>query len=279
MSQISSINVPYEELKHLILDVIRRSGDSFQFKGLCNGVGHSAVSKNIVANPNPPNFQTFEYPLQKADENRVREVLWDLIIERVLTVGDHHNDSWPWLSVTAYGKKALDSTDPIPNDSTGYLARIKKEVPQLDTVIETYLIESIRTYNINQLLSSTITIGCASEKCLLVLIETFTKSFRDANKRLNFEKKIEGKFIKTQYDEFNKAMHPTRPQLPYSLREPYENRLNGVFDLIRNNRNGAGHPTGKQVDKDTLFSSLQVFIPYCKYVYDLKDFLDKNQHD
>lgn len=279
MSQIPSINVPYEELKHLVLDVIRQSGDSFQFKGLCNSIGNFAVSRKIVSNPNPTGFQTFDYPLQKTDENRVREVLWDLIIERVLTIGDYHNDSWPWLSVTAYGKKALDSTDPIPNDPTGYLTRIKKEIPKLDNVIETYLIESIRTYNINQLLSSTITLGCASEKCLLVLIETFAQTFQDTIKQTNFEKKIEGKFIKTQYDEFNKAMQPTRSQLPYNLKEPYENRLNGVFDLIRNNRNNAGHPTGKQVDKDTLFANLQVFIPYCKYVYDLKEYLTKNQHN
>lgn len=279
MNQISALNTPYEELKHLVLDVIRQSGTSFQFRNLCNSVGYFAVNKKIVSNPNPPNFQTTDYPLQKPDENRIREILWDLIIERVITIGDYHNDSWPWLSVTAYGKKALDSTDPVPNDPTGYLARIKKEVPQIDTVIETYLLESIRTYNINQLLSSTITLGCASEKCLLVLIEAFAQSFRDPTKQTNFEKKIEGKFIKTQYDEFNKAMQPTRPQLPYILRESYENRLNGVFDLIRNNRNNAGHPTGKQVDKETLFSNLQVFIPYCKYVYGLRDYLIKNQHD
>ncbi len=49
--------------------------------------------------------------------------------------------------------------------------------------------------------------------------------------------------------------------------------------MVRYNRNAAGHPTGKQVDKDTLFANLQVFIPYCKYIYDLKDYLDTNQHD
>ncbi|OJV50989.1 MAG: hypothetical protein BGO31_11010 [Bacteroidetes bacterium 43-16] len=279
MQEITELKIPYEELKHLTIEVIRNSGNSFQFKSIANAVGHFAVNQGIVANPNQPGFQALSFPLQQVDENRLRQILWDLIIERVLTIGDYHNDSWPWLSVTDYGRTALLSTDPIPNDPSGYLERVKRDIPDLDEIIETYLSESIRTYNINQLLSATITLGCASERALIVLIECFADTYVDDAKQSGFKKKITGKFIKSQFDVFDSHIKPLLTHFPYELRENYANTLHGVFQMIRNNRNDAGHPTGIKMDKEALFANLQVFIPYCKYIYGLMDYLRTNHHN
>jgi hypothetical protein len=181
--------------------------------------------------------------------------------------------------LTEYGKKAIKSLHPIPNDTAGYLARIREAVPQLDNIIEIYLNESVRTYNINQLLSSTITLGCASERALLVLVDTYEQTFNDKLKSKAFSKKTTGKFIKTKFDEFDKAIRAQLHNLPNDLRENYPNTLTGIFQMIRYNRNSAGHPTGKSVDKDTLFANLQVFIPYCRFIYSLIDYLNINKHD
>lgn len=278
MNQVPNINIPYEELKHLVISCIK-GGSSFQFKNVCNNVGHAAVKMDLVKNPNPPNFQALYYPLQKKDENKVREIIWDLITERVLTLGDYNNDTWPWFSLTEYGEKAVNSKSPIPNDPSGYLSRIKRDIPELDSIIEIYLAESVRTYNIGQLLSSTITLGCASERALNILIETYRESFKDKQKSSSFTKKIEGKFIKTQFDEFDKSIRSQLNELTFELKEGYSNTLTGVFQMIRYNRNNAGHPTGNYVDKETLFANLQVFIPYCKYIYSLSNHLATNKHD
>ncbi len=278
MKTIPEIIIPYEELKSLVIDSIKNNGLSFEFKNLCNLIGNLAVKKELVKSPYELGFQATYFPLQKNDENKVREILWDLIIERVLTIGDYHNDSWPHLSVTEYGEKILSSKEPVPNDISGYLKRLKKEIPELDDTIKIYLSESVRTYNINQLLSATITLGCASEKALLILIESYQENFSNPEKQERFRKKIEGKFIKTQFEEFSKELQNLKGNLPYDLKENYTNTLIGVFEMIRRNRNQAGHPTGKQIDKDTLFANLQVFIPYCKYIYDLKIFFEKNKY-
>lgn len=279
MNQIAELKIPYEELKHLVIDVIRNSGNSFQFKNIADAVGHSAVKMGFAENPNQQGYQALSFPLQQTDENRLRQVLWDLIIERILTIGDYHNDSWPWLSVTDYGKTALLSTDPIPNDPSGYLERVKKDIIDLDRIIETYLSESIRTYNINQLLSATITLGCASERALIILIECFADTYNEKTKQSLFIKKIEGKFIKSQFDVFENHIKPMLTQFPYELKENYANTLHGVFQMIRNNRNDAGHPTGIKMDKEALFANLQVFIPYCKYIYRLMEYLNENRHN
>lgn len=179
MEEIPHINIPFKESRYIVLDAMNRYGKSFEFKNLCNFIGAKAVKDGLVKNTNPDNFQALYYPLQKSDENRVREIIWNLIVERVLTIGDYHNDSWPWLSLTEYGEKVVSSLKPTPNDPSRYIKRLKKEIPQLDNVIEIYLIESIRTYNINQLLSSTITLGCTSEKALLILIDTYKDTFKE----------------------------------------------------------------------------------------------------
>ena len=278
MEKVPEIKIPFEELKSLVINSIRSHVTSFEFINLCNTVGNKAVKQGIVKSPYPENYQAISYTLQKKDENRVREIIWNLIIERVLTIGDFHHDSWPHLSLTEYGEKVLESDEPVPNDPSGYLNRIKKEIPELDNVIEIYLSESIRTYNINQLLSATITLGCASEKALLLLIVSYTETFDDNILREKFIKKTEGKFIKTQFEEFDKDFRSIMGQLPNDLRDNYANTLTGIFEMIRRNRNLAGHPTGKQIDKDTLFANLQVFIPYCKYIYDLKKYFNDTKH-
>lgn len=278
MEIVPEIKIPYDELKSLVIDSIKELGNSFELKNLCNKIGNKVVKRGIVKSPHPDNFQAIYFPLQKKDENRIREILWDLIIERVLTIGDYQNDSWPHLSLTEYGEKVIKSNKPVPNDTNGYLNRIKKEIPDLDSVIEIYLSESIRTYNINQLLSATITLGCASEKALLLLIETYRDTFKDNTKQERFIKKTEEKFIKIQFEEFDKDFRGIMGQLPYDLKDNYMNTLTGIFEMIRHNRNLAGHPTGKRIDKDTLFANLQVFIPYCRYIYDLKRYFVSKKH-
>lgn len=278
MTEISELNIPYEELKHNVIELIKSLGPSFQFKTICNSIGRLAIDKELVKNPNTANFQEIHFALQRRDENRVREIIWDLITERILTIGDYHNDSWPWLSLSEYGKIAIASSNPIPNDPTGYLSRIKRDISNIDEIIETYLAESIRTYNINQLLSSTITLGCASERALILLIEVYENTFNDEIAKSNFSKKISGKFIKTQFDELNRSINSILHTLPYELKDNYTNTLTGVFQMIRYNRNDAGHPTGKSIDKEALFASLQVFIPYCKFIYNMIEYFEDNKH-
>lgn len=279
MAEIETLNLSYEELKSYVVENIRASGDSFEFKNFCGNLAKLLVDKGVVNNPHPKGHQGMHHNLNIADENKVREILWDFIIQRVLTLGDYHNASWPYLSLTEYGKKAINSEGPIPNDASGYLKSLKESVPELDSIIKTYIRESIRTYNINQLLSSTITLGCASERAILLLIETYAETFQDPNKTRAFHKKIKGKFIKAQFDEFKKSITPSLNSYPFNLKDDFDNTFVGVFQMIRNNRNEAGHPTGKQIDKDSLFSNLRVFITYCKYIYDLKEYLEKNGHD
>jgi len=53
-----------------------------------------------------------------------------------------------------------------------------------------------------------------------------------------------------------------------------ENNLDGIFNLIRIQRNESGHPAGIKPDKNQVFANLTVFIMYCKTLYELIHWLD-----
>lgn len=89
----------------------------------------------------------------------------------------------------------------------------------------TYLEESIKTYNINALLSSTITLGCASEKALLLLIESYKNAIQDDGKQKKFAQKTEGRMIKRQFDEFTKCLTTIIGNMPTNISDGLNNVL------------------------------------------------------
>jgi len=216
-SYLAKLNINFNELKSLTLEVLKVNPDT-QYKEICYNLAGLAITKKIVNNPTGNSIISgASYSLHPEDEDLVREIIWILIIERILIIGtDNNNNSWPWLKVSSYGKSIIDSNEPIPHDPDGYIKRLTNKVKDLDPVIKTYIIESLNTYNINALLSSTVTLGCASEKALLLLIDSYIKS-RNAEDGVKFSKKITGKFIKFKFDEFKKVL--AKEEIPKELKD------------------------------------------------------------
>lgn len=277
-SIIGNLNLDLNELRSLVLEAMKKEPET-QYENVCSNIAEIAVNKKIVSNPRPQNTTVYGgyFVLQKNDKELVREVIWNLIIERVITLGmNSDNPTWPWLKLTAYGKTIVSSKLPVPHDPSGYLKQINIEIPALDKVILIYLKESINTYNINALLSATITLGCASEKALLLLIESYTNAIQGTTRQQKFRQRTEGKMIKRQFDEFTKAIRNIIGNMPNDVSDGIDNILLGIFEMIRNYRNDAGHPTGKIPCKEQIYANLQVFITYCKKVYQLKDYFNNN---
>lgn len=275
--RVSNLNIPLSELSPMVLEAFKRNTQT-QYLTLCNEVASIAVEKGIVSNPRGnANVHGGSFCLNGRDEDRVREIIWNLIVERVVTIGmNNSNPAWPWLSLTEYGFKVVNSAEPIPHDPEGYLKRVKESIPNIDSIILTYLEESLYTYNINALLSSTITLGCASEKALLLLIDSYANAIQDTGRKTKFINDTKGRMIKRQFEEFSKCITNLVGRMPSNISEGLNTVLLGVFEMIRNNRNDVGHPTGKSIPKEYLYANLQVFIPYCQKIYQLIEYFDNN---
>lgn len=200
-----------------------------------------------------------------------REIVQELINTGFLypgTSGDQ-NSSYPWLTITQYGKEAFLKEDWLPYDPEGYLKALKAKVSDIDDITLAYIGEAIAAYNRRHLLSATLTIGVASENLMLSLIEAYANWITNAKRKASFQKNIENRFISTQYKEFKKEFVSDVKSLPKEFQSDWETYLDGVFNFIRLNRNDAGHPTGRQFDAKVVYANLQVFAEYAQFIFKL----------
>lgn len=268
----------YPQLKSLVFKRLIGTSGSFNLLNFYSSFGKYIAELGIVENPWTLQNQISTYELHDSDKCRIREIIWDYVIERVLTIGDNGSGTpdASWYRLTEYGESlkksfADDSSTVIPNDPFGYIERLKKEVPQVDEVIVEYLSESLITYRINQLLSATIALGCASEKALLLLIDKYVETFNDDSRREDFIKKISIRNINCKYELFKKSYDA----LPKEIKVDGGDAIMAFFNLVRRNRNDAGHPNGVKIDKSELYAHLQVFIYYLTSVYEQMDLFEE----
>jgi hypothetical protein len=213
----------------------------------------------------------------------VASVVWDLIGERVLRPGTAAGDTYtlPHIYVTEYGRKAIE-VECTPYDPDGYLKRLAEKVPGIDPVIVTCLGESIETLRGNNLLSSTVMMGCASEQAMLLLFEKTLDACSAASRPALQAALNKHRTIKPQNEEYRKWFEANlRPRLKKDRSSDWvsemENVLAFLFNHFRIMRNDAGHPTGQKISREEATANLVVFPRYLELIYDLFGWLDVNK--
>lgn len=205
----------------------------------------------------------------------ILDIIHELVTNNILRPGSDYK--YPLLRLTEYGRKCIEEENLLPFDPEDYIKEIKKQIPNIDDIVLTYLSESISTYNRNCLLSSTITLGAASEQAMLLLIDAFVDSVQDSKKKEKLQKKMKKNlFIYLKYKIFKTEFSMIKKNLPEDLTKDAETYLEGIFDFIRLNRNEAGHPTGKKVNKKIIYSNLQIFAEYGKRIFELIEHFKAN---
>jgi hypothetical protein len=213
-------------------------------------------------------------PHQQAQEELlgvVHEIVYEFMSTGLLYFGQpgDGNYSFPWITVSNYGKEAFLAEDWLPYDPDGYIKALKAKVPELDDVTLAYVAESVAAFNRRHLLAATITLGVASENIMLLLIEAYQNWIKDPKRKAVFQKKIADRWIAAQYGVFKQAFVSDVKALPKELQGDWETYLDGVFNFIRLNRNSAGHPTGKKLSAKVVYANLQIFAEYARYIHDL----------
>ena len=60
--------------------------------------------------------------------------------------------------------------------------------------------------------------------------------------------------------------------LPGNIKENLDIEFDGILSVIRTFRNDSGHPSGKILEREQTYVLLQMFVPYCKKLYQLMEF-------
>jgi hypothetical protein len=272
------LDTSYEQTRALVIEALK-SSSSGQMTSLYPNIANLAVRKGVVENPASANFLNPTYELPRKYKIWVEDIFWDLITEGLIRpgLGDGVNQGLPWYHVSEYGKTVLTNQSPQPYDPDGYLAEVRA-IPNIDDVILSYLEESLKAFRIHCHLSSVITLGCASEKAILLLIEACKAAISNPADQADLERRTDTLAIKRKHDEFQNLLKAKIvPLLPKELKENLDNYLIGLFSIIRSTRNDAGHPSGKEIRREPLYAYLATFPEYLKKVYDLIDWLNNNK--
>lgn len=128
------------------------------------------------------------------DEKRfhalICRIYHELYLERIIIPGTANlscmgsqSMEWMWYQVTDYGRRFLQTSEYSPYDPDGYLRRLKLEISDVDEIIFRYVEESLKCLRMDCLLAAAVTIRCASEKAMLLLIEQFGQAIIDPKEK------------------------------------------------------------------------------------------------
>ncbi len=184
-------------------------------------------------------------------EADVWEALWGLLGQGLVyldTAGQGAADNWRWC-LSADGKRVADGGTWEPRDPDGYLARIHREIPDLDKLVEMYMTEALQSFNSRCYLATSVMLGVATERAFLAMAAAYAASAAPGSQAIAKEIAKPRSNYFALWGEFRKRIEPIRQDLPNGLADPLT--LDAIADLIRLTRNEVGHPTGRQIDEDT----------------------------
>jgi hypothetical protein len=209
--------------------------------------------------------------------HQVMELLWGLLAEGLAYVDYTQSapENWAWV-LTARGRHVVESGEYEPDDAEGYLSRLRSRIPDLDELVLLYAEEALRAYQASCHLASTVMLGVASERAFQLLGEALL-SWLPEGEAEGFRRTFENtrRTYVAKFAEFRKRLEPHKPDLRNELAENMALSLDSVLDLLRVNRNDAGHPSGRRVDRDEAYINLQMFARYLETMFKLRNFFSK----
>jgi hypothetical protein len=210
------------------------------------------------------------------DEELVRELFWALIIEGIIVPGSNNsNPELPFFRLTDYGRKVLNSLDPVPHDPDGYLTHLRQVAPNLDSVSLSYVEEGLICFQRGAYTAATVMLGVAVEKLTFDLAKVIHLHLNQTESK-NLAAIIEKQRVTSVYQELRKRLDPHISRFPQYLADGLEGHLDGLFAMIRTHRNLAGHPSGQKLDRLTAFGLFSSFPFYCQRTCQLIDYINNN---
>ena len=241
----------YLNKKHFSTDVIRHYIE--------NEKSHDFLEKNIL---------------------EIAEVLHSMIRASIFIPGNplaygSSDSCLPHLTITTYGKSIIEKEQAIPFDPDGFIENLISRIPNLDNIVLFYLSESIRAFNQHLLISTTLTLGIASERLVMLLSEVFISAQSERKKKgllIKFEEKRIFEWHKILISELNQI----KSQMPKELRQNLDVYLNQFFQFIRLNRNEKGHPSKLELSRNVVHGNLQIFVEYIEKYMPLSSILNRH---
>jgi len=252
-------------LRALILEVLGRTPQT-QIVNAINDVERLVAEYGLFPSADDCQRSGIDYKyyqqknLKPIDKLTIGEVIWDLIIERIVTPGyDASSPNFPFFRLTKFGQDYISQSAPHYYDPQGYIESLRNIVQNLDPVIEQYIFESLNCYRQQLFFASAVMIGAAAEKAILLLLQAITNSMSDPSIKKKATLLLDRPNLPEIFDTIRKTLAPLikAKTIPYSVHQGCTEHLMSLFEMIRVQRNDAIHPISGQVDRTKVILSLQ----------------------
>jgi hypothetical protein len=263
----------FEEIRSVAIELLARrertSCELTQYENLMIGVAE--VFQRRESGSHDRTYQgggTFGPSLSSNDRERFLEVFWTLFREGVITLGlNDSNREFPFFRVTEFGRRIIAHQQAyFFHDVSSYEALVRSEIPAIDETTLLYLEEAMQSFRAGCILATTVMLGVATEHTFLLLIEKIERSPTHSGTFVNVWNE---RTILQKVNKFKNILDQQFRSLPPDVKEDLDTHFAGILSIIRTFRNQSGHPTGKLVDREQAYVLLQLFIPYCRKMYQL----------
>jgi len=278
---------PYQEIRALFLEYLK-SKPTGQFTDAVSGIVNLAKGRGMYSgqdmNHQYRRIGGANYDLRIEDRDKVpetvRQLFWEFLVKGILVFGmDDMNPNWPWYKVTDYGMTITNNQSAQPYDPDGFLREFITINPNADKIVINYLEEAVHSFNAACFKASAVMLGCASEQLILNLHESFENAIKDKTIRDRFIKSY-GRTIYTKFASLRNGLETMidNKQLPKDLQEAVKSDLVSCFELIRRQRNSAGHPElPSDIRRETIFLNLTVFSEYVRQLIRIATYFETNE--
>jgi len=267
----------YEEIRSIAIDIL---AGKEQVHYTPNQYVHLSIGVAEIIQKRDPCLGSREISgrdprLSTNDDLLLQEVFWDLFRQGIITLGlDGSNNNFPWFRVSSFGKKILENQNPyFFHDVSSYETVIKQNIPDIDEVTLLYLKEAMQAFRSGCLLSSSVMLGVAAEHSFEQLLEIIA-----GNPKYEpmFKSVFKERSILPKLNKFKQIVDQHIGEFSPEIKEDLDTNFSGIIAIIRNFRNESGHPSGKIISREQCYILLQLFIPYCKKIYQLKKIFEEN---
>ena len=265
----------YEEIRNIVIDIVtgreKVAYSPDQYSHLLTGAAE--VFQRREGTTFAPSLLHNEPRLSGNDAELAREVFWDLFRQGIITLGlNDSNREFPFFKVSSFGRKVLDNQNPyFFHDLESYTKLIRLNVPTINDITLLYLQEAMQSFKSGCMLAATVMLGVASEHSFLLLVEAAENSPKYGS---HFGGVSKERTILQKFRKFRAAFEKNvQADLPSNIKENLDIEFDGILSVIRTFRNDSGHPSGKILEREQTYVLLQMFVPYCKKLYQLMDFL------
>lgn len=216
----------------------------------------------------------------KLTQEDVLVMLNEMHTKNLIYLDNTNYSATNWFyTISPKGLKTLETGKIDPYNESKYITQLRDDIPNLTNDVLTYAQESIKSFNNNCNLASSVMIGVASECAFNEMLNEYAQWLLEGKEKNKFLKYCNNS--KIQYIEkfinFRKSIIVRKNQLPKHLVENITLTFDAILDLLRIYRNESGHPTGKFISPESAHTNLILFFRYLVKLYSLKVFFSENK--